>query len=99
MAEWSLYFIRTGKGHLYTGITTDVMRRFAEHEAGKVGAKYLRSKGPLTLVYQVVLGGRSLASKAEYTVKRLTKQKKEQIVAENWSRARLLDQLQLDDTL
>lgn len=97
MTEWSLYLIRTSRGHLYTGITTDVERRFLEHEQGQIGAKYLRSQGPLQLVYQVTLGNRSLASKAEYRIKQLTKQKKEKIVAETLDRAALLQLLQLAD--
>jgi len=93
---WSLYLIRTHQGNLYTGITTDVTRRLSEHAAGKLGAKSLRSKGPLTLVYQVELGDRSLASKAEYGVKKLPKSKKEQIIEQNLSKTDLLALLKLD---
>ncbi|MGB3496433.1 MAG: GIY-YIG nuclease family protein [Elainellaceae cyanobacterium] len=96
---WSLYLIRTGKGDLYTGITTDVLRRLAEHQSGKTGAKYLRSKGPLTLVYQVELGDRAIASKAEYGLKKLPKLKKEQIAKKHLSRAELLDLLKLNREL
>ena len=94
---WWLYMIRTGQGHLYTGITTDVARRFTEHQQGKVGAKYLRSKGPLTLVYQAEIGGRSLTSKVEYAIKTLSKSKKELIVAQQLPRAALLVTLHLSD--
>ena len=92
---WSLYLIRTRYNTLYTGITTDVSKRFAEHTQGQQGAKYLRSKGPLTLVYSVDIGSRSLASKAEYRMKRLCKTKKERIVAQALSRTELLSLLQL----
>ncbi len=45
MAEWHLYMIRVKRGSLYTGIATDVDRRFAEHaEGGKKGSKYLRAR-------------------------------------------------------
>ena len=45
MADWHLYMIRVKSGSLYTGIATDVDRRFAEHEAGgKKGSKYLRAR-------------------------------------------------------
>ncbi len=82
MYEWHLYLIRTRYGTLYTGIATDVARRLTEHaEAGRSGAKYLRSKGPLQLAYQVKIGSRALALKAELCVKKLSKQKKEKIVA------------------
>ncbi|MFC1829099.1 GIY-YIG nuclease family protein, partial [Thermodesulfobacteriota bacterium] len=41
MQKWYLYIVRCCHGSLYTGIATDVERRFAEHQANK-GAKYLR---------------------------------------------------------
>ena len=43
---WYLYLLETRRGMLYTGITTDVARRLAQHEAGQ-GAKALRGRGPL----------------------------------------------------
>jgi len=69
---WFLYIIRCNNGNLYTGISTDVARRLAQHESGK-GAKFLRGKGPLELVYQKKIGSRSDALKAESTIKKLTK--------------------------
>ena len=95
MADWWLYIIRTQKGHLYTGITTNVERRFLEHQQGKIGAKYLRSKGPLTLVYQAEIGGRSLTAKVEYAIKALSKSRKEAIVAQQLTRNDLLATLHL----
>ncbi|MEL7332325.1 MAG: GIY-YIG nuclease family protein [Cyanobacteria bacterium J06560_2] len=96
MAVWSFYFVRTRQNCLYAGITTDVSKRFSEHQSGKKGAKYLRAKGPLQLVYSVDIGSRSLASKVEYRVKRLTKIKKEQIVVEALSAKTLLALLKLE---
>ncbi len=58
-------------GALYTGITTDVQRRLAEHSAGR-GAKALRGKGPLALVHHEKVGTRSEALKLEAAVKALT---------------------------
>ena len=46
MDEWYLYVIRCRDGSLYTGISTDVERRFADHQADN-GAKYLRGRGPI----------------------------------------------------
>ena len=88
--KWSLYLIRTRTGSLYTGITIDVEQRFKAHTEGKQGAKYLRAKGPLEIVYRVELGTKSLASKAEYWVKKLTKQKKEKIVSSQPDKESLL---------
>ena len=78
--QWHLYMIRTNQGHLYTGITQDVSRRFLEHqEGGKKAAKYLRGKGPLKLVFQQEIGSRSTALKAEICLKKLPKLKKESL--------------------
>lgn len=96
MKTWSLYLIRTCQNTLYTGITTDVQQRLSEHETGKQGAKYLRAKGPLQLVYQVELGSRSLASKAEYRIKKLTKKRKERIVRDRLAREALLCELKIE---
>ncbi|MFQ5571968.1 MAG: GIY-YIG nuclease family protein [Acidiferrobacterales bacterium] len=94
MCEWYLYLIRTRHGTLYTGIATDVTRRLIEHqEAGNKGAKYLRSKRPLELAYQAKIGSRALALKAESCVKRLSKRKKEEIVAAKLGREELLEAL------
>lgn len=69
--EWHLYVIETAAGALYTGITTDVARRLAEHRAGR-GAKALRGKGPLHLVYHESVGAHGEALKREAAFKRLT---------------------------
>jgi len=79
LAEWFIYLIRCNNGHLYTGISTDVARRFGAHQAGK-GAKYLRGKGPLELVYQKKIGTHSEALKAEIAIKNMTKPDKEKII-------------------
>lgn len=76
---WHLYMLRTPTGMLYTGITTDVQRRLHQHQQGK-GAKALRGKGELTLVFHCEAGDRSEASKLEYQVKQLSKKQKEQLV-------------------
>jgi len=81
MPEWTLYMIRTKNGALYTGITQDVERRFAEHSAGgKKSAKYLKGRGPLKLVFQKKIGTRSEALKAEAAIKKMSKPEKEGMV-------------------
>ena len=79
---WYLYILRCGDGTLYTGITTDVDRRFAAHSAGK-GAKYTRSRLPVTLVYQESLPDKSAALRREAAIKRLTRQQKLDLIAGN----------------
>jgi len=76
MPAYSVYLVRCRDGSLYTGIATDVSRRITEHEDGAKGAKYLRGRGPLKLVYQQEIGDRSLASKVESRVKRLSRSEK-----------------------
>ena len=78
MTPWFLYLIRTADNKLYTGITTDVERRYQQHQSGK-GAKALRGKGELTLAFSAPVGDRSLALRAEYRVKQLTKRQKERL--------------------
>ena len=69
---WSVYLIRCGDGSLYTGIATDVDRRFAEHlSQGPKAAKYLRGRLPLEIVYRREIGSRSEASKEELRIKAL----------------------------
>ncbi len=79
MSDWSVYLLRCADGSLYTGIATDVSRRLAEHQEGDKGAKYLRGRGPLQLVYQQQIGDRSLATRIEHRIKRFPKEYKEDI--------------------
>ena len=69
--DFSLYVVQCADCSLYTGIATDVKRRLDEHRSSARGAKYLRGKGPLKLLFERPIGGRSLASKIERRVKRL----------------------------
>lgn len=79
MTTWSVYLLRCADGSLYTGIATDVSRRLAEHTDGEKGAKYLRGRGPLELVFQQEIGDRSLALRIEHRVKRFPKAYKEDL--------------------
>jgi putative endonuclease len=81
--KWFLYMIRCKGGVIYTGITTDVDRRFAQHQAGK-GAKFLRGKAPLELVFQKGIGSHSDALKTEASVKKWPKSLKETTIHTGW---------------
>ena len=83
MKQWYLYILRCADGSLYTGITTDVQRRLADHRSGK-GAKYTRGRGPLELVYQECCEGHSHALRREYQVKALKRSQKEDLI-KNWA--------------
>ena len=81
MSKWHLYIIRCCDRSLYTSITIDVDRRFEEHcGKGTAGAKYLKSRRPLKLVFQAKIGDRVLAMKVERKVKALPKGKKEMLI-------------------
>jgi putative endonuclease len=71
--------VRCNDGSLYTGIATNVERRIREHARSNKGAKFLRGKSPLTLIFQRELGDRSLATKVEMQVKKLPKKEKSDI--------------------
>ncbi|MFT4776490.1 MAG: putative endonuclease [Oleispira sp.] len=82
-ATWFIYLVRNNRNALYTGITTDVERRFSEHQGGgPKAAKALKGKGPLTLEFSYPVTDRSTASRLEYRIKRLTKVKKEQLIVQ-----------------
>ncbi len=76
---WYLYIVRCRDGSLYTGISTDVKRRLAEHRENR-GAKYLRGRGPLSLVFKKIVGSHTVALKTERLVKKLPIYKKERLI-------------------
>lgn len=79
--EWYVYMIRCKDDSLYTGITTDLERRFEEHKKGK-GAKYTKVKGIEKYEFTFPLKNRSEASKMEYKIKKLSKEQKEKIIVD-----------------
>ena len=76
---YSVYLLRCGDGSLYTGITTDVARRVAVHNAGK-GAKYTRSRLPVTVVYQEPQPDKSAALRREIKIKAMTRAEKLKLI-------------------
>lgn len=77
--NWHLYILRCADGTLYTGITTDVDKRFEAHASGK-GAKYTRGRGPLEIVYREECGDHSSALKRELEIKKLSRPEKERLI-------------------
>lgn len=78
---WYVYIIECKDKSLYTGITTDVKARFNTHVSAKgQAAKYLKGKGPLTLLFHKKVGNKSQASKVEAAIKKLTKTQKLSLV-------------------
>jgi putative endonuclease len=73
--NWQVYIIRCSDDSLYTGITTEIGRRFAEHAEGK-GAKYFRGRQPVEVVYLEDGHSRSSASKREVQIKTMNRYEK-----------------------
>jgi putative endonuclease len=80
-SQWSIYLVRTAAGQLYTGISTDPIRRLRQHQSGK-GSRALRGKGPLVLVWQQTVGDKGAALRLEYRLKQQSKAFKERLVQE-----------------
>ena len=79
--KYFFYIVRCSDDSLYSGITTDLKRRIEEHNSdGKKGAKYLRAKKPVQLVYFEKFKDRNSALVREAEVKKLPKSKKKQIL-------------------
>jgi putative endonuclease len=77
---WFVYIIQNDKGHLYTGITTDVERRFKEHSDSKKGAKFFRGRVPVEVVFQKKFKDRSSASRYEAQVKKMKRTQKIELI-------------------
>jgi putative endonuclease len=80
--NWSLYIIEASDTSLYTGITTDVERRFDEHLRGPKGARYFNGRSPLKVIYREDGHDRASASRREAEIKKLSRRAKQQLVAE-----------------
>ena len=78
--RWWVYVVRCGDGSLYTGVTTDVARRVAEHNAGRA-SKYTRARRPVELVYRERRRDRGAALRREAAIKALTRRAKEDRIA------------------
>jgi len=68
--NWHVYIVECADGSLYTGITTDLQRRIATHNAGN-GARYTRSRRPVRLVYAETREDRSTALRREHEIKQM----------------------------
>ena len=79
-----VYILRCADDTLYTGYTTDVERRVAEHDSGE-GAKYTRGRTPVELVHVESYGSRSAAMSREYEIKQLSRSEKESLAECNES--------------
>lgn len=79
--SWFVYIIQTESGKLYTGITTDLERRFSEHKSQRLGAKFFHTTSPSKIVFSETFSNRSQASKRESEIKKMTRQEKLFLIA------------------
>ena len=79
--SYFIYIVQCSDDTLYTGITTDVERRVEEHNHSIKGAKYTKLRRPVQLVYSESAPDRSSASKREYVIKKMSREKKMALIA------------------
>ncbi len=79
MSNWQVYIIHCSDGSYYTGISTDVQRRFEQHRSGK-GARYFYGRTPLEVVYSERCENRSSALRREAEIKSFSRKQKMQLL-------------------
>jgi len=80
--DWKVYIIRCDDETLYTGVTTDVERRFREHLEHPRGAKYFNGRRPREVVYTETGHDRSSACRREAALKKLSRVEKLRLIEE-----------------
>jgi putative endonuclease len=75
-----VYILKCSDDTLYTGITTDLKRRIDEHNNSPKGAKYTKVRRPVLLVYSESVTDRSSASKREYSIKKMSRATKLELI-------------------
>lgn len=80
MKEWFIYICRCSDNTFYTGATTDVDKRIKKHNSG-TGARYTKTRRPVTLLYSEKFPSKSEALKREYAIKQLSRKEKEEVIS------------------
>ena len=81
MSDWFVYIVRCSDHTLYTGVTTDPVRRLRQHNGELVGgAKYTCARRPVELVWHELHADRSSATKREYAIKQMTLRQKRELI-------------------
>ena len=78
--QWYVYILKCNDGTLYTGITTDLDNRLHAHNHSLQGAKYTRSRRPVSLLYSETHQTQSAAAAREYQIKQLSRRQKKQLI-------------------
>lgn len=88
--DWFVYIIQTDNGNLYTGITTDIHRRWEEHQNSPKAAKFFKSSKPKEIVYLEITDSRSTALKREAAIKKLKRPEKIKLLSANCNKLSIL---------
>ncbi len=80
-AQWEVYIIQTKSGKLYTGITTDLGRRFADHQGGRKGARFFRFSDPENILFRESHPNRSKATQREISIKKMSRDEKLKLIS------------------
>ncbi len=88
--SWHVYILRCADDSFYTGITNDVSGRLADHNHSKRGARYTKSRRPVTLVYQERKRNKSSALKREAEIKSWSRPQKESFLLAFLKKQRLV---------
>jgi putative endonuclease len=78
---WEVYIIQTTSGKLYTGITTDLERRFKDHLETKKGARFFNFSNPEKILFRETHPNRSEATKREMGIKKLSRTQKMSLIS------------------
>lgn len=79
MMKHFVYILECKDGSLYTGWTTDIIKRFRAHQSGR-GARYTKTHYPMRIVHLEIFDDKSEAMKREYEIKHFTREKKKQLI-------------------
>lgn len=82
--SWEVYIIKTESGKLYTGITNNLEKRFSSHQK-KSGAKFFRISSPEKIVFREKFENRSLATKREIEIKKLSRKEKLLLISKTYA--------------
>ena len=77
-----VYMLCCADNTFYTGITSDIDRRIAEHNNSTLGARYTRARRPVRLIYQTSHANRGEALREEARIKKMTRKQKEAFLVE-----------------
>jgi putative endonuclease len=77
--NWLVYMLECSDNSIYTGITNNLEERLKKHQSGN-GAKYLRGRLPIKLVYKENFINRSEATKREIYIKKMSKKEKKHLI-------------------